>query len=90
MKNLTEHAKNRANSRGVSQKAIELTMKIGRVTYSKGAMFFWIGKKEIKKFIKTIPDISKYEGVVVVCSSSGGAILTTYRNKNFNKNFKWN
>ena len=90
MRNLTHHAKKRANSRGVSQKAIELAMKIGRVSYSKGAIFFWIGKKEIKKFIKTIPDITKYEGTVVVCSSNGGAILTTYKNKSFNKNFRWN
>jgi len=90
MKNLTTHAQKRASSRGVSEKAIELAMKIGRISYSKGAMFFWIGKKEIKKFINIIPDIASYEGVVVICSSSGGAILTTYRNKNFNKSFKWN
>ena len=90
MMNLTKHAKKRSYSRGVSELAIELAMKIGRLTYSKGAVFFWIGKKEIKKFMGIIPNIQNYEGIVVVCSSNSGAILTTYKNKSFNKNFKWN
>ncbi len=86
---LTNHAKRRANSRRISESTIELVMRIGRVSYSKGAIFFWLGKKEIKRFIKIIPDITKYEGIVVVCGYDG-IVLTTYKNRNFNKKFKWN
>ncbi len=45
MKKLTEHAKKRANSRGLSKKAIELAMKIGRVTYSNGINMDTLKKK---------------------------------------------
>ena len=86
---ITTHAQERMSQRGINQFAIELAIKIGRSFYSKNALFFFIGKKEVKKYFEVIPSITKYEGVVVI-SSSKGAVLTTYRNKNFLKNFKIN
>ena len=86
---LTEHAKRRANSRGISESTIELVISIGRYAYGNNAIYFWLGKKEVKKYIKIIPNITKYEGVVVVASLDGD-VITTYKNRRFNKKLKWN
>ena len=90
MKNLlTNHARVRMNARGISKYAVELAISICRPMYSKGAEFYFIGKKLVKKFIDVIPDIEKYEGVVVIINSKGNSvILTTYKNKNFTKKFR--
>ena len=86
---ITTHAKKRMTQRGISQTTIELAISIGRYFYSKEALFFFIGKKEVKKYSKVVPLITKDEGVVVI-SSLEGTILTTYRNRNFLKKFKTN
>ena len=88
---LTRHAKIRMFTRGVSQYAIDLAISICKPIYSKGAEFYFIGKKLVKKFIDVVPDIEKYEGVVVVLNSKGGdMVLTAYRNRNFMKKFRRN
>ena len=86
---LTRHAKQRMSSRSISQYAIDLALSICRPIYSKGAEFYFIGKKLVKKFIDVVPDIEKYEGVVVVLSSKcSDIVMTVYRNKNFTKKFR--
>lgn len=90
MKNLlTRHAKTRMSTRGISQYAIDLAINICKPIYSKGAEFYFIGKKLVKKYIDVIPTIEKYEGVVVVINSKGSdVVLTAYKNKNFTKKFR--
>jgi len=85
----TTHAQERMSQRGINQFAIELAIKIGRSFYSKEAQFFFLGKKEVKRYFKVIPLITKYEGIVVVINSKC-EVATTYRNRSFLKNFKSN
>jgi len=86
---LTNHAKERMSKRGISNYAIELALSICKPIYSKGAEFYFIGKKLVKKFIDVIPDIEKYEGVVVVLNAKkSDIIMTVYRNKNFTRKFR--
>ena len=90
MKNLlTNHARVRMSQRSISKYAIELAICICEPIYSKGAEFYFIGKKLVEEFIDVIPDIEKYEGVVVVINAKGDSVvLTTYKNKNFTKKFR--
>jgi len=91
MKNLlTLHARLRMAKRGISQYAIDLALSICKPVYSKRAKFYFIGKKKIKEFIDVIPDIEKYEGVVVVTDSKSDTILTTFKNKDFLRSFRKN
>jgi hypothetical protein len=86
---LTEHARLRMSERGISQYAIDLAICICKPVYSKGAEFYFISKKTVKKYIDVVPTIEKYEGVVVVMNSkSSEFVLTVYKNKNFTKNFR--
>jgi len=86
--NLTRHAILRMSLRGVSQDAIELAIDVCKPIYSKGAEFYFIGKKIVKRYIDIVPTIEKYEGLVVVINSRNGRVLTVYKNKNFTKNFR--
>jgi hypothetical protein len=87
---LTRHARIRMNSRGISKYAIDLAVSICKPIYSKGAEFYFIGKKAVKKYIDVVPDIEKYEGVVVVLNARSHGVMTVYRNKNFMNWFKRN
>ena len=80
---LTNHAKIRMDTRGISRYAIELAISICKPIYSKGAKFYFIGKKDVKKYIDVVPDIEKYEGVVVVLNTRSYGVITVYKNKNF-------
>jgi len=82
------HCEKRASQRGISKKRIECCVKYGRVGHSMKAMFYFIGNKEIKQFSKYDKDIINYNGTVVIVEN--GVIETTFINKNFSKNFKWN
>lgn len=83
-RSLTKHARKRMNSRGLSDDAVTAALMYGRLTRTRGSEIYAIGRKEINKF-KTIGiDLSNFDGVQVVCSSDG-AVLTTYRNRDFRK-----
>ena len=78
---MTEHAQIRMFSRRLSERAIQVALAHGREVHTRGAVLYAIGKKEVAKARRTGSDISRYEGVHVVCTSDG-CVLTVYRNHN--------
>jgi hypothetical protein len=80
---LTEHARARIRKRGLSEGAVALTIRFGRLVFIRGALIFALGRREVRRLLEDQGvDLSRYEGVQVVCSEEG-AILTTYRNRDF-------
>jgi hypothetical protein len=77
--NLSEHALERMQQRGISHQAVFQTIAFGRIGRGRGATIYAIGKKEITEFAKDGIDLSQYEGVHVVMSRRG-IITTVYRN----------
>jgi hypothetical protein len=77
---MTEHAQIRMSSRRLSESAVQVALAHGREVHTRGAMLFAIGKKEVAKARRDGTDISRFEGVHVVCTSDG-CILTVYRNR---------
>lgn len=75
--NLTEHARSRMSSRGIREWQIEQVLLYGRQSHVRNSTVYAIGRKEIKEFGKFL---APCEGIHVLCSSDGGAIITTYRN----------
>jgi len=80
---LTNHAKARMATRGLSADAIDAALTFGRVVYVRGADICAIGRKEIAWYAKDGIDLSAYDGVQVV-TTTDGIILTVYRNRSFN------
>ncbi|HZH14080.1 MAG TPA: DUF4258 domain-containing protein [Archangium sp.] len=79
---LTRHAREQMRLRGLSEEALELTLAFGRIVWTRGAQIFAIGRREVRRFAQEGVDLSRYEGVQVVCTSAG-TILTAYRNRDF-------
>jgi len=79
---LTRHATARMTHRGVPTEVVELVIGYGRTVYTRGAVIYAIGWKEIEGNRHEHVDLSGCEGIQVVCSTDG-AILTVYRNHDF-------
>lgn len=79
---LTEHAAERMSTRGLSSSAVTAAIAYGRVVHVRGADIIAIGRREVEWYSREGIDLSRYEGIQVVCSPEG-VILTVYRNRNF-------
>lgn len=79
---LTKHASERMYTRGLQPGAVAAALAYGRVIHIRGADIHAIGRCEVELYERDGIDLSRYEGVQVVCGPEG-AILTVYRNRNF-------
>jgi|GEM_PF-699324 len=79
---LTLHARKRMDQRGITLEAVELALRVGRKIYARGAKYYVIGKKEIKRYGRYYPGLKRLDGLQLVCSPERGTIITLYRNPN--------
>lgn len=77
---MTDHARMRMASRGLSQKAIDMALAYGRTIYTKGAEIHALGRREVEKYRRQSLDLSSFEGIQVICAPDDGAVVTVYRN----------
>ncbi len=77
---LTRHARVRAQSRSISNEQIDLALDWGREVHVRGAWIYVVGRKEVAHAARFDVQLEEVEGVHVVCSS-GGAVITVYRNR---------
>lgn len=68
--------------RGINQAAVEAALDFGREIFTRGAIVYAIGRREIERFDDEGIDLAEYDGIQVVCSHDG-SVLTAYRNRNF-------
>lgn len=78
---LTLHAADRSRSRGIPAEAIDAAVEYGKHRAMRGADVYTIGWREIAHYAQFGIDLSRWEGVEVVCAHDG-QVLTVYRNKN--------
>lgn len=79
---VTRHAHRRMSQRGVSEQAIDAALAYGREVWTRGAVIYAIGKKEVRKYLAQGVDLRRFEGLQVVCVPDG-TILTVYKNRDF-------
>lgn len=79
---ITKHAQRRMTARRISDTALSTVMTYGRVAFVRGAEIYAIGRKEVEVYRRQGIDLAAFEGIHVVCSLDG-AVMTTYRNRNF-------
>ena len=80
---ITQHAWARMSGRSLNLQTIDKVLNYGRVVHVRGAAIHVIGKKEVDKLARSGVDVGGCEGVQVVCTPDGSAILTAYRNSDF-------
>lgn len=76
---ITEHAMSRMAERRLDAAAINVALSFGREIHTRGITIFAVGRKEIRKADAMSINISRFDGLHVLCSRDG-SIVTTYRN----------
>lgn len=79
---LSVHAYKRSFERGIKQKMIAHILRFGRKRYQNNAVYYSIGRKEIKKYAKNCSELKEMNGMHMVVSLNG-VILTLFRNRDF-------
>lgn len=81
---ISTHARKRMHARNLGLTAVKAAMDFGRVVYTRGAIVYAIGRKEVIRCRRQNIDLRPFEGVQVICAPDG-TIITTYRNHCFKK-----
>lgn len=79
---LTAHSLKRVRQRGFTQEDVASVLRFGRRNFQNGAVYYSIGRKEIKRYKKIYPSIQHMDGMHVV-SAPNGSIVTVLRNRDF-------
>jgi hypothetical protein len=77
---LTSHARERMAERRIPESSIRRTLQCGRVLGRAGTLLYVVGREEIEWYRHQGMDLSKCDGVHVVCDTAG-RVITTYRNR---------
>lgn len=80
----TRHARQRMDGRRINEWAVETVLEYGRIEHISGGMRYMIGKKEVARYLSLGLDLTKLEGIQVVCTHDG-LVLTVYRNHKIRK-----
>src|SRR5436305_1974491 len=80
----TRHARRRMDGRRINHRAVDSVCGLGRRVYTRGAVIYVVGRREVKIWERRGIDLSSLEGVHVVCEP-GGRIKTVYRNRRLDR-----
>ena len=76
----SDHARRRGQTRNISLEAMQVALDYGRTIHHRGACYYVIGRQEVDRLREDEGlDISKFNGVHVVCNSINGNIITVFR-----------
>ena len=78
----SRHAIERMDKRRIPVSAVAATLAHGRHAYSRGALFFAIGRREVDSWQSKGVNLTPHKNIQVVCSPDG-TILTVYRSSDF-------
>jgi predicted amino acid dehydrogenase len=78
------HALTRISARRLTLDGIELVQQFGREVFTRGAVYQFIGRKEVETYAAQA-DLSELEGVHVLLAHDG-TVITAYRNRAFHPN----
>ncbi|HEY1389359.1 MAG TPA: hypothetical protein VGF38_12520 [Ktedonobacterales bacterium] len=76
----TWHARKRGARRNVAPDAVDYVLAHGRMIQRTGAMFYFLGRRDIPPCDRRANWASRLEGSIVVVASDG-AVITIYRNR---------
>ncbi|MEO7332273.1 MAG: DUF4258 domain-containing protein [Minicystis sp.] len=79
-KTLTHHARERSRTRRIPLSTIDAAVMYGQCRQERAAEIYTLGWREIRFWANRGLDLSRFEGVEVVCSHQG-QVITVYRNR---------
>ena len=81
---LSSHAKTQMKRRGISSEAVRMVLKFGREVFTRGAIVYAVGRKEIEHFKNIGINLVGLNGLQVVCGEDL-SVITVYRNRDFKR-----
>src|SRR5690348_12265783 len=76
----TRHARRRSARRNVAPDAVDYVLAYGRMIQRTGAMFYFLGRRDIPPCDRRASWASRLEGSIVIVAPDG-AVITIYRNR---------
>jgi hypothetical protein len=76
----TQHARRRAARRNVAPDEVDYVLAYGRMIQRTGAMFYFLGRRDIPPCDRRASWASRLEGSIVIVAPDG-AVITIYRNR---------
>jgi hypothetical protein len=76
----TQHARRRGARRNVAPDAVDYVLAYGRMIQRTGAMFYFLGRRDIPPCDRRASWASRLEGSIVIVAPDG-AVITIYRNR---------
>jgi hypothetical protein len=77
---LTSHAARRIQQRALNTELVELAIEHGTPIHNGGALFYFVGKKDIPANLAPCMK-DRIEGLTVLVDSEDSDVITAYRNK---------
>lgn len=77
---LTYHAAERSRARHIPPATIDVVVTYGRFRHARGAEIYTVGWRDVTWWAERGIDLSPFEGIEVVCGSSG-RVITVYRKR---------
>jgi hypothetical protein len=81
---LSRHAKTRMFARRIDRVSLATVLEVGRRIHTRRAVFYVIGRKEVRIWRSRGRDLSPLEGLHVVCAPDD-TVMTVYRSHNLRK-----
>jgi hypothetical protein len=83
----SKHARRRGAQSNLRENDVELVRKYGVLERRTGVEFYFVRRREVKRFCDAEPRLSRLEGVVMVMSRDG-VVITFYRNSKALRNIR--
>lgn len=77
---LTDHASLRMSQRGIQHDQLNAVLRFGRCHHTRGARFFFVGRKEVKQYASQGIDLRPIENLQVLMAPRSDSVITVYRN----------
>ena len=84
---LSKHAQRRGAQSNLCEQDVDLVCKYGILERRTGVQFYFVRHREVERYRKIEPRLSKLDGMVMVMSHDG-VVITFYRNSKALRNIR--
>lgn len=77
---LTDHASLRMSQRGIRRDQLAAVLRFGRCRHARGGRFFFVGRKEVRRYAGQGLDLRPLENLQVLMAPRSDSVITVYRN----------
>lgn len=84
----SKHGRQRGAQSNLSNDDIELVRRYGVLEHRTGVRFYFVGRREVKRFRDAEPRLVKLHDIVMIVSRDDAIVITVYRNRNALKDIR--